>query len=361
MKTPGFRVTAVIISCSILFLSICSFSPKFHILKDERNDTFEWYRGITFREQVADPFSAQREPAMEWRLLPALICKTLGLSGNYVFIFPYLGVGLWLYATAYYTLREYQDPRLSSVCTLFAATSGGLFMSIHFFGINDGWIYVLVSVLVFSRNRWLILLAGVLGPWIDERFVIGLPLAVLSRHILNQIPHESGGRKLFVIEAASGTLLYLAARMVISMVFQDRTSGQFLSDAIDRFLNYAEYARLGWWNGWRAGWIPILGGLWYLWKIKWKNELILSLLFGLGSASLMTLLAQDMSRSLTILFPLLICLLCLIWSREDQQGLKGAFTLAAVANLVIPFSHVIDTNLWPVNDVFYELLKLTQG
>jgi hypothetical protein len=55
------------------------------------------------------------------------------------------------------------------------------FVATGWLGYYDSWLFLGLLTVSFSQRRWLLCSACLLTPWIDERFFIGFPLALLVR------------------------------------------------------------------------------------------------------------------------------------------------------------------------------------
>src|SRR5207244_6040546 len=70
-----------------------------------------------------------------------------------------------------------------AMMSLIAGASAWFFVSTGWLGYYDAWLGLGLLAVGFSRRPWVAGVACVLTPWVDERFVLGFPLALLVRWI----------------------------------------------------------------------------------------------------------------------------------------------------------------------------------
>src|SRR6185369_16440373 len=107
----------------------------------------------------------------------------------------------------------------------------------------------------FGRSRWAVPLVCLLCPWIDERFLIGFPLAWLAGC------HERDrGWSWPAARDALWLLPYFIVRLLQAR--QDIASQQFLSYQLHHAYLLLPRAPLGWWMGLRAAWMAVAYAAW---------------------------------------------------------------------------------------------------
>lgn len=335
----------LLIAGASLALSLLVFSPRLWLMRSPKPGTYQWTRAETYLKQCAEPFRHDIEPAMSWRLLPPAVCHVVGLTDRGAFLLPWLGV---LAATVYAAVlaaRRHDDWRFTFGCTLLFTCSSAILVPLHWFGINDAWAWLGLLAVTFAQNRWARGAAVLLAPWVDERFLIALPLALLVRR-LDQ-PGTSLARHSRVL---LWLLPYAAIRLWFSrqsVYLQPTTS--FLTAHLAQAPIVLPLAPMGWWMAWRAGWLP---AAYALRARPWE----------LGAALLLTLctgmvLAADLSRTAAMLSPLVLGG-CFLYARDRKLEAPRVVLLIALANLLIPAAHVVYKSLDPVNPLPIELLRL---
>ena len=130
--------------------SVGFLAPKLWILRQPMPGSFEWDRALTIIEQSKAPWMRALEPAMCSRILPGLVACLLGLRGTSCLVLPWLGLLVWLDVTACLVGRRSGDRLNGSACACLFATSGGAIAMTNWWGLNDGWYLVGLSVVTLG-------------------------------------------------------------------------------------------------------------------------------------------------------------------------------------------------------------------
>jgi hypothetical protein len=305
--------------------------------------TFEWDRAHSFLLQCEQPFRRDVEVSVLWRLLPALICHILGLRGWGALCLPWLGA----ICATFYVARLHAN-RLSEirfVCggTLLFATTAAVLVPVGWLGLNDGWMWLGLLAVAFADSGWTILVACVLCPWVDERFIIALPLAMVVRHIDRQ-----AGVGRCISAALPGLVLYAGIRLTFSAAVAGPTN-HYLTEQLASIPVFIAWVPLGWWMGLRVAWLPVAGA------VRSRPWLLGGGAF--ATIGICLLLATDLSRSTAMLSPLM--LLGVFQFAATRPDIAPRFVLrAGVANLLIPAAHITFTKFDRIDNLALELLRL---
>ena len=168
-----------------------------------------------------------------WRLLFPIIWYILGLPSTAFLAVPMIGcwavlafathrikivTGRWLWA--------FVGAIVLSGCSWF-------FISMGWLTYADSWIVLAFVAIAYARSPWCLLVVGILAPWIDERFVIGLPLAILVRilHPVNE-PGLATRNPMESMACFPGVIFYVGIRLW-ALVMRDHTSASFLTVNLD--------------------------------------------------------------------------------------------------------------------------------
>jgi hypothetical protein len=344
MTMPSSKqIAACVIVC--LAASLFFFAPRLWLMRKNAPGTYQWDRARTYLKQVEDPFRRDVEPAMLWRLLPPLVAKAAGLRGNAALVLPWLGI---LAATGYVAVlcrRRLDHVRFVYGGTLLFTTSSAVLAPAHWLGLNDAWVWLGLLAVAFGRARWALPIACLFTPWIDERFIIGLPLALVVRAL-------DRGERIGAQRVAP--LLWLLPYALVRVVFSADASAaapirEFLRGHVEQIAIIAPWAPLGWWMAWRAAWLAIG---YACWRPQW-------LLAGTAGATLLIsmALAADLSRSAAILAPAMFLGLFDYARRAPDMAPRMALWVG-VANLLIPALHVTYTKIDPINVLPIEVMRL---
>jgi hypothetical protein len=342
--TPSARIRLLALcTVSSLALSVTFFAPRLWLMRAYVPGTFQWDRAHAFLLQCDAPFRSDVEAAMRWRLLPPLVCHGLGLRGWAALAVPWVGV---VCATAFVAAlleRRNADPRFIFGGTLLFSTTSAVLAPVGRLGINDAWAWLGLLAVAFADSPWTRFAACLLCPWVDERFIIGLPLALAVR-AGDRTERRSAWAPL------CGLLPYVAIRAAVGANPEMAAAAHgFVLGQIRQMPVLAPLAPLAWWMGLRAGWAPTVLAIL---RRRWL----------LGGGALLTLvaclaLASDMSRCAAILAPLML-LGAFGLAREHPAVAPRALLLAGVVNLLIPAAHVSYTKVDPVNVLPVEVLRL---
>jgi hypothetical protein len=194
--------------------------------------------------------------------------------------------------------------------------------------------------------------ALLLSPWVDERFLLALPLALWARRFI--VAKEPLPRELALVCACVGP--YLLLRIWVSFNGADATSGVFVRQCLTDFGHWAPSAPFGWWMAWRLAWL--LPG-WAAWS-SWQAGSVRSIIIASGTAgagmAMATFLAADLSRSAAMLLPGMLASFVLI-VRRDPVLLSGWALALAGANLLVPAAHVVSMKIALISALPVELWR----
>lgn len=298
----------------------------------------EFHRAAFALRQLEDPWQRIADPTnrvIEWRLLFPVVAHALKLPPGLYLALPALGVLAALGVAAAALWRATKDPLLTLGGTVLAATSSWFFVSTGWLAYFDAWLVAALVLATFSSSRVTLALAALLAPWIDERFLLALPLCFVLRPALAAA--DSDRRRLAGDAAAlaGGVLPYVAVRLGAEWFGWRATAAGYWGE---RALLPAGPLVLLWgaWNGLRLGWFAVAAPLRHL---PGRMRLTVA---GVAAATLAVnlLVADDLSRSVSVLVPLLLA--GLVWAH--RAGATRARWLAAglaLGNLVLPAEHVI--------------------
>jgi hypothetical protein len=204
-----------------------------------------------------------------------------------------------------------------------------------------------------------------LTPWIDERFVLGFPLAVLVRW-LSRVPAGStaGGLVRWLVRDMSIAMILVAAYVPVRLWLAGQVWSQTVGDYIDYMrinvkLGETPPWRLGWgaWEGLRAGWIPVAvaAGVAFARRRFLDAGLLVIGVCATTVAGVVT--AADISRSVAPVVPVVP----LGWELGRAEAWWPRWHVAPVVAalaLLLPASQVISTITIPVDQLWFEVRSL---
>jgi hypothetical protein len=359
IPVPVFYALAL---ATALGLSLFFFSPRLVLFDRPRPGTFEWSRALTYLKQCEAPFRRDLEDdrAMAWRFLPPLVAYGLGLRGTAAFTVPWVGVVVLL-AYACRLLLKYTGSRsLALAGTGLVATTSAVFVPAQWLGINDAWATAGLLGVALGGGPGTVFLCCLLCPWVDERFLVGLPLAVYCRHLASA--SEKGPRvgRPEVLAAAVGVLPYAAIRAYAVFARTDDPTGGFLRATLAGCKVWAPWAHMGWWMGYRAAWVFIVYYLYRVWREQGAGVGAAGALLLLATAAVVTVLAADTSRSSALALPLVVLGLLELYRSDPALGVRAGWFGLAV-NLLLPAAHVTYTKFYLINPLPLELYRVFRG
>jgi hypothetical protein len=293
---------------------------------------------------------------MRWRILPPLAAHVLHLPGYWPLVVPWAGLILLLFYFVLSVERLTSSRLVAALSVALFGTSGAVLFITMCHGINDGWFLLGLLAVTCSRRDWSVAIACLLAPWVDERFLLGLPLAFFCRAAVLQPPFTCGWRSIRWIGLTIS--VYPVVRTAVSLVHSDLGFAHFVREALAISPQYLPFAHFGWWMGFRGGWILIILILWYVHVIHGRRAFLLGAATMLAGWGTVTLLAADLTRSTNLLLPLFIAG---AWASVRSFGTQSAsrLVLALLAiNLATPFEMVIYNKSLLLHSLPFELLRL---
>ena len=328
---PGFAL-------GTLLLSLFFFCPHLWIVfGPPAPGSTIWARGTQFILQCEHPFRPDLlDQGLVWRLAPALLGHVLHLRGNAVFLVPWAGLAVLLCLTTQLAWRFTRDLRSTWLFTALLGTTSATLTVTGWLGFNDAW-YASALLLVAFQPQTAVLAACVfLGPWIDERFVLALPLAFYVHHKM----HGPGRLKLLFGLTATSVGLYLAIRVSNPWGLPAGRVTAYLANCLAHFHEWLPWTTLGWFMSLRAVWLLVLAPLVLLLRDDRRGEACLLSAVIAAPLACITLVAADLSRAPTMLLPLAFLGLAQAVTRCPPATLRWILAGLLAANLLMPSMHV---------------------
>lgn len=320
-------------------------------------------RGFYVTQQAID-LSATIDDAnhqiVRWRLLFPLVGYLLHLPGWAVLGLAHLGCAILIFAWVA-VARRLEAPVSSRAyeagCyAVIAGASAPFFTSMGLPGYYDSWLALALLAVSVVPARGVVVLVAVLAPWIDERFVIGLPLALGVRYLLaDPAPASLWSwlrRQAFVPLAA--VIAFSLLRLTLGGAGGSQTVREYLDTFIfSESITWLERLR-GAWEGLRFGWVLVAVAIVATWRRSpsrrpWEATALIVAIVVTALVGLYT--ALDLGRSMVLLIPVLP----LGWILAQRQAWWRRFHFApilAVAALLVPASHVVGKFARPVDKVW---------
>lgn len=303
---------------------------------------------------------------VRWRLLFPALGHVLGLSGWTTLGLAHVGCLVWIAALVAigrtHGLQACRPAHEAACLAVVAGSSAPFFASMGLLGYYDSWLVLALLAVAFAPMRWLVIAACLLGPWIDERFVIGLPLALLVRWFMA----DDGKRLLrsWLVAEAALPLALAVAYGLVRLKLGGSGSSQTVSEYFRQFVlnpTVSVANRLfGAWSGLRLGWVLVIAAIVLVGLAARPHRPLRAALLtvAVGVTALVGLFtALDLSRSMALLTPVIPFGWVLASRTTVWQRFPVAAVLAALA-LLVPAYQVMGRFYLPVDNIWKPSLPL---
>ena len=349
-------------------LLVFFFSPPFGAYRiwsrvPEMQGMLEVRRGASVLLQAEHPGIAIADPlhaAIRWRLFFPAIGHLLQLPPPALFALAPLGALMALaFIVAVLRRRGLGFPETGLAVLVLGATSW-FFTSVSWLGYFDSWLVLALLFVAFARASWPVWLACVWAPWVDERFVLAAPLALLCRHMAVANAAAAAGpaplrrRDLAVVAALLGAFVVVRLGLLSGPAGSTTTIKGYFASFAAANIPWSRIA-FGAWAGLRAAWFFVAAAVWLCWKRRkggiWMAAGVLAVLAaGLGTA-------QDLSRSMMLEMPAAL-LGVLLATTAATRWLPWALRIGAATALLLPAHHVMSDRVNPIYYLYHELAAL---
>lgn len=308
-----------------------------------------WGRGLHVIQQARQLDTPVDEPMhriVRWRLLVPALAHLLHLPDWITLGLSHFGCLGWTIVLVGIGLRTLGPSRWRDALFLaiVAGASAPFHTSMGWLGYYDSWLVLGLFGVSYAPQRWVVCLACLAGPWIDERFVLGLPLALLVRRSVAGDETQSAwtwGRQQALLPLIL-VGIYAAVRLQLGGAGGSQTMAAYLRDfVIGQSIPFTN--RLwGAWSGLGLGWVLVGCSLVLKSPVSASSRLEQALLaltvFATGLIGVHT--ALDSSRSMALLTPL-VALGGIVAAQAPSLRKFHPLAWLAVGALLMPAFHVI--------------------
>ena len=300
---------------------------------------------------------------VRWRLLVPAVARVTGLPDWATLGLAHLGCLALVAVLAILGRRLAPGASLPAVFgfCLTAGATAPFFTSMGWLGYYDSLLALGLLAVAFAPGRALVLAGCLLTPWVDERFILGLPLALLVRLLCSP---EASLRAWLRREALAPLALagvYALLRLTLGGSGGSQTVSQYLGQFVFGYPLDGLQRLAGAWAGLRLGWILALLALaaCFLPAAGLRPRLGPALAATALLPALVALhTALDLSRSTVLLLPLLP----LGWRAAARllpppRLTQLSLALATLA-LALPAHHVFGKASLPVESAWKPSLPL---
>lgn len=326
-------------------------------------------RGDVLVDMVKDPFAPVTDTIhriLETRLLVPVIAHVLHLPAVAVFAGPYLLSVVAVAQMLVYARRRGLNRLTSLGIVVLLTTCGWFISSTGWLGYYDSALLIGLLTVAHSRPRWALWLACLLTPWLDERFILALPLAFATRWLggvddfFSQDPTTRARFRAEAIAVAALTALYLSVRFTIAQPADPHTLPEYLAGQETLKIGLARHLR-GLWESLRFGWCGVIAGLYFLRPAGAPWRWILWI--GIAVTTLVSqLIANDLSRAMIFFTPFALEGLIrggLHWAPRAKRILIPLATAAcAIPTGIVVTDYVLPVKPLPTILKYYAGLQL---
>ncbi len=352
-------VVSLLIAVAACILASLFFAPRYKLWVSFNLPEVDRYYD-TLR-QLENPFENTPNHVSrvnQWRLFFPFVGNLAGLSEWQFTTIPFLGCIATLFYIARLCQRVAMPVRDCLLVTTLLAMSPWYFVSTGWLAYFDSWVVFFMLVAAFSQNRIAVVIACLIAPWIDERFVLALPVLLVVRATWNdKIKAESGAMKTMIPLIGIATSVYLVIRFIALATGTDPVAHTYASEhlAMIQSVPITNFL-LGVWFGHRVTWLFCIGFLVYGYKNFSRVTFALYSLVILLTTVGALVIAGDMHRSLEMLSP--VCLAGALLSRELLQArFTYALAAAVVLSALLPARHQLWQETYPIHSLAYELQR----
>ncbi|HEX2853825.1 MAG TPA: tetratricopeptide repeat protein [Opitutaceae bacterium] len=295
----------------------------------------------------------QLHGAIQWRLLFPAIGRALSLPVPVLFGLAHAGCVVALGFIITVLRRNGLGFFASGVAAVILGATSWFFTSVSWLGYFDSWLVLGLLIVAFAESRWSLWAACLWAPWVDERFALAAPLALICRFFyLGPRVAATAWKRDFAVAAG---LVVAFAGVRLGILGPRSGNHATVHGYLSQFATLeGSFSRnvFGMWSGMRMAWIYLLLAVLVLRRRRTLAATVLgagmTLLVGVGLAT-----AQDLSRAMMLVMP--VAVLGAIWTNEFKSGWNAVAIGSACAALLLPAHHVMIDRVNPIYYLYHEL------
>jgi hypothetical protein len=346
-QLAGVGLAACVVCC--LF-----FCPRFALWRGLSlgitpfTDLPEVHRAVHVLQQLDHPLAKISNPGdvvIQWRLLFPVIGHALYMPAWLYLALPHIGCVVVAAYAAHLMRRQGASWWAAFLAATLLVTGSWFFVSTGWLSYADSWYLLGLLAVAFSPWRPTLVVTCLLEPFIDERFILTLPLVFVVRQIyLDRVDRRH--LRAALIDAAvlaAPTVPYVALRLVVMLRSVDAGSNQYVQDRLRELRSFEVPWSVwldGWWQGLRCGWLLVVMAIW----LQFRRRLPVSglVLAGVCAATIAMamLIAADIGRTNSALWPVGLLGLIFIWRWRPRWARYGLPALL-LGNFLLPAHNVV--------------------
>ncbi|WP_345323559.1 tetratricopeptide repeat protein [Novipirellula rosea] len=350
---------SLLIAVAAAMLVILCFAPRFKLWQSfDLPEVDRYYDTLRQLENPFEDITNHVSRVNQWRLFFPFVGNLTGLSEWQFTTIPFLGCIATLFYIVILCQRAGMPIRDSLLLSTLLAMSPWYFVSTGWLAYFDSWVVFFMLVAAFSQNRIAVVTACLIAPWIDERFVLALPVLLVVRATWNdRIKAHPGAMSTMIPLIGIATSVYLVIRLIALATGTDPVAHTYAREHL-ALIQSIPITNLLWgvWFGHRIAWLFCIYFLYHCFKTYRRATFAVYSLAILLTTVGALVIAGDMHRSLEMLFP--VCLAGALLSR-DLLPSRFTYALAAavVLSAILPARHQLWQESYPIHSLAYELQR----
>ena len=361
---PLFLSLAAVLAFIVVIYFFC---PRFTLWKGLGLDTPISYsnpevnRALATLKKTDTPFAFVTYPGKEnhtinWRLLFPLLGHYLHLPRFVFLALPHLGCLMVFGFIAHLACKSTGRRLLSFGTVILMGTTSWFFVSTGWLAYFDSWYLLGLLLASFAISRRALFISCFLAPWVDERFVITLPLSILIRVIyLRWLGLEKVRQYIQdILIIIAGVAPYALIRLFLVLGGQDPYSAGYVT--VHNSLWNATFwqATESIWAGLRGAWffVVIFVLLSFRQRRAWFIPAVLLILA--GTMLVLITVAGDYGRNMSAFIPAAVMGLLLL-HRAKPNWLADIVIVLLAFNLLTPAIHGFDRWRMPISNLYTEI------
>lgn len=355
----GVFGASLLVCCLVCFF----FTPSFVIWRGLHIPQAWFYpqlnRAVDVLRQLDNPLEPIETPSnlvINWRLFFPMLGHLLGLPTWAFLSLPHLGCVV-VVAFMIWRMHQWSGSWQTAVfVTGTLSAAGWFFASTGWLTYFDSWFVLGLLIISFVQSRPPLVVAGLITPWIDERFLLAIPLCLLTRTLMERYAWRRGTRT-WATDLAVIILVVVPYGLVrlVMMLGQESISTDYIHKTLSELQSVPMWRMgEGWWAGFRMGWVYGAIAMLWMWRHQGAWARTVGTLILVFQLLMSFVVAGDLSRNMAMLLPWLFFGAVIatrsmsVWSRRLLPSLFAA-------NLLLPASHVTWSFKAPIFYLYHEI------
>lgn len=251
-----------------------------------------------------NPFDFSEQNNLRFRILTPLLAYLVGLRGSLYLIFPMI-IALFFLSAIYYFLRQKHNSFESVLITMLVCFSSPILFLLHFQGYVDVTSYLLIYlIIIFIKNNAIrtLLLVLLLFNHESNLFIIPGLLFLYYINSTNRIKAIAYGGMSILLAIIP---FYYYRKFITGISPVEYNFDMYYSQISQNINSITSHIGIGCFYSFKLFWLIPLIAIYYYWKEKNWQQLILFFLIIFGSLGQL-IIASDTSRLMGLAFPAIL-------------------------------------------------------